>query len=59
MLIEPSDEIEPAIRRLWQLLDLALTMATAADAEDHLDQIAALCESAAKTARAAAALRHN
>jgi hypothetical protein len=57
MPTEPPDEIEPSTRRLWQLLDLPLTMATAADAEEQLEQIAALCESAAKTARAAATFR--
>jgi len=53
---KPPNEIEPLMTQLWQLLDLAATLATAADAVDHLEQIAMLCDRAGETARAGAAL---
>ncbi len=52
-------ELEPLLARLWTLLELATDTATAYDAVDHLEQVAALCDGAAAVAREAAALRQS
>ena len=52
-----NPEIDKLLRQLWTLLDLANTTATAHDCVEQLDQVAALCDEAARIARKAVALR--
>jgi hypothetical protein len=52
-----SPDIEPLMNQLWQLLELAIALATQANAEEQLGQIALLCEEAETVARKAAAIR--